>query len=422
MPSPALLEQLALQLAVIAAVAAFAWGLRLATCALTDRLFERVEPYLFGATRLTVLRKLVPVAYAWLLLLIVEGAAPWFGVRLPVLGSAATLAALWIVLRGTTLLLRDAALARLVAIVAWIVAALDITGLLGPTAAALDSASMSIGSVRLSLLLLVKGVFLIAILLWAALALARLIGARIDQLSGLSSSVQALSRHLIKIGLVFVALLVGLNAIGIDLTAFTVLSGAIGVGLGFGLQKIVSNFVSGIILLTERSIKPGDVIEVGHTYGTVTALGARYASVRGRDGKEYLIPNETLITNQVINWSYSSPLLRLDVAFGVGYASDLHEVRRLAIEAARQTKRVVAAPAPACHITEFGDNAVNLLLRFWIEDPANGVTNVKGDVFLALWDAFRDRGIELPYPQRELRIRELPPDFVTAARVRSAAD
>jgi small-conductance mechanosensitive channel len=188
------------------------------------------------------------------------------------------------------------------------------------------------------------------------------------------------------------------------------------------LQKIVSNFVSGIILLTERSIKPGDVIEVGHTYGTVTALGARYASVRGRDGKEYLIPNETLITNQVVNWSYSSPLLRLDVAFGVGYASDLHEVRRLAIEAARQTKRVVAAPAPACHITEFGDNAVNLLLRFWIEDPANGVTNVKGDVFLALWDAFRDRGIELPYPQRELRIRELPPDFVTAARVRSAAD
>jgi small-conductance mechanosensitive channel len=164
------------------------------------------------------------------------------------------------------------------------------------------------------------------------------------------------------------------------------------------------------------------VIEVGHTYGAVTALGARYATVQGRDGKEFLIPNETLITNQVTNWSYTTPLLRLDIAFGVGYGSDLRAVRSLAIEAAQQTRRVVASPAPVCHITEFGDNAVNLLLRFWIEDPANGVKNVTGEVYLALWDSFREHRIELPYPQREIRIREWPASLSRPASARSAAE
>jgi small-conductance mechanosensitive channel len=290
------------------------------------------------------------------------------------------------------------------------------------TLAALDRAALTIGTMRLSLLLLAKAVLLIAILLWAALALARLVSGRIEQVAGLSPSIQTLTRNLVKIALIFLALLIGLNAVGIDLTAFTVLSGAIGVGLGFGLQKIVSNFVSGIILLLEQSIKPGDVIEVGHTYGCVGSLGARYASVRGRDGKEYLIPNETLITNQVINWSYSSSLLRLDLIFAVPPDADLHDVRRFASEAARQVKRVVGTPAPVCHITEFGDNAVQLLLRFWIEDPQNGVKNVKGDVYLALWDAMRAHGVSLPNPQREIRIRELPPAWSQPAQPRQAAE
>jgi small-conductance mechanosensitive channel len=229
-----------------------------------------------------------------------------------------------------------------------IIAALDIFALLDPTATVLDSIALTIGATRLSLLLVVKAVLVIGVLLWTALAVARLLGARIQYLTGLSPSVQALTGNLLKIMLVSLALVIGLNTVGIDLTAFAVFSGAVGVGLGFGLQKIVSNFVSGIILLVEQSIKPGDVIEVGHTYGAVTALGARYATVRGRDGKEFLIPNETLITNQVTNWSYTTPLLRLDIAFGVGYGSDLREVRGMAIEAARQTRRVVASPAPVC--------------------------------------------------------------------------
>jgi small-conductance mechanosensitive channel len=291
-----------------------------------------------------------------------------------------------------------------------------------PTMSVLDSAALTIGTVRLSLLIVIKAILLIAVLLWAALSLARLLGGRVEQLAGLSPSMQALTSNLLRIVLVSLALVIGLNTVGIDLTALAVFSGAIGVGLGFGLQKIVSNFVSGIILLAEQSIKPGDVIEVGHTYGLVTSVGARYAQVHGRDGKEYLIPNETLITNQVINWSVGTPLLRLDIHFPVPTNSDVHEVRRFAIEAACQTNRVMATPAPVCHITEFGDNAINLLLRFWIADPANGVKNVKGDVYLALWDAMRTHEIKLPNPAREIVLRELPPALSQVAPTRSAAE
>jgi len=416
-----LLESLALQLVLICAIFGLALGIRLATRSFTDRLAERIALYPHASRIASNLRRVVPLAYAWLLLLIGERVMARFGADPTLVGIAATLSALWIVLRASSLLFRDALLARLVAMAAWVVAALDITGLLTPTAAALDGAALTIGTVRLSLLLVVKAALVTAVLMWGALALARLAGIRIQRIAGLSPSVQALSANLIKIILVSLALLIGLNVVGIDLTALAVFSGAVGVGLGFGLQKIVSNFVSGIILLLEHSIKPGDVIEVGHTHGLVTALGGRYASVRGRDGKEYLIPNETLITNQVTNWSYSSPLLRLDVAFGVSYDSDLHEVRGLAVEAAQRSERVLAAPEPVCHVTAFGDDSVNLLLRFWIGDPANGVRNVTGDVYLALWDSFHENGIELPFPQREIRIREMPAKLSRPAPVRSAA-
>ena len=217
------------------------------------------------------------------------------------------------------------------------------------------------------MLLVIKAVLVVAILLWAALGLSRVIDTRLQNSAALSPSVRVLTGNLVRIALISVALLIGLNAVGIDLTAFAVFSGAVGVGIGFGLQKIVSNFVSGIILLLERSIKPGDVIEVGSTFGSVTYLGARYASVRGRDGKEYLIPNENLITNQVVNWSYSSLLVRLDVSFGVAYDSDLHAVRELAVEVAKRTKRVLASPTPVCHLTAFarqrGQSAAPLLDR-----------------------------------------------------------
>jgi small-conductance mechanosensitive channel len=404
------LEPLIPQVLTVAAMLLLAWAIRAATRSWTNRLVDRATTqFRVRVPRIaSELQRLLIFCYAWLLLTIAEGVGSRFGDDVRLVGVAASLTALWIVLRASARLMRDAFLARVVATVAWVVAALDILGLLAPTAAALDSLAITIGTLRLSLLLLIKAALIVAILLWAALALARLINARLQRVTALSPSVQVLSGNLIKIALVSIALLISLNTVGIDLTAFTVFSGAVGVGLGFGLQKIVSNFVSGIILLVERSVKPGDVIEVGSTFGSITYLGARYASVRGRDGKEYLIPNENLITNEVVNWSYSNSLVRLDAEFGVAYASDLHKVRDLAVDVASATERVLAAPRPVCHVTGFGDSAVNLILRFWIADPQNGVTNIKGDVLLALWDAFLDHQIELPFPQRDLHIRDLP--------------
>ncbi|HUC09945.1 MAG TPA: mechanosensitive ion channel domain-containing protein [Stellaceae bacterium] len=406
--SPTVLETLGWQLAAILIVYFLAWILRVTTRPWFARVAGTVAAR-YPVLRLpSGLRRLGVFCYAWLLLIVAGRAFEHLGYDYRLIGIAASLTGLWIVIQASSLLLRDPVLARGVAAVAWIVAALDITGLLLPTEAALDSLALTFGTVRISVLLVLKAVLIVAILIWIAVALARLIDARLQHAAALSPSVRALSSNLARIVLMTVALLIGLDLVGIDLTGFAVFSGAVGVGLGFGLQKIVSNFVSGIILLLERSIKPGDVIEAGDTFGSVTYLGARYASVRGRDGKEYLIPNENLITNQVVNWSYSNSLVRLHAEFGVAYSSDLHAVREVAIDVAKQTRRVLAWPAPLCHVTGFGDSAVNMLLLFWIDDPVNGVINIKGDVLLALWDAFHKHNIEFPFPQRDVHIRDLP--------------
>jgi small-conductance mechanosensitive channel len=170
------------------------------------------------------------------------------------------------------------------------------------------------------------------------------------------------------------------------------------------LQKVVSNLVSGVIILLDKSIKPGDVISLGATFGWIEALGARYVSVVTRDGKEYLIPNEDLITGQVVNWSHSNDFVRLDINFGTAYHDDPHLVRRIAIEAAQSVDRVLSKKPPVCHIIGFGDSSVDYVLRFWIEDPTGGLTNIRGNVYLALWDAFQAHSISIPFPQHEVRM------------------
>ncbi|KAG1715158.1 putative MscS family protein [Nymphon striatum] len=181
---------------------------------------------------------------------------------------------------------------------------------------------------------------------------------------------QVLAVKFIQVLLYGAAFFLGLRLVGVDLTGLAVLSGAIGVGLGFGLQKVVSNLVSGIIILLDKSIKPGDVISLGETFGWINSLGARYVSVVTRDGKEYLIPNEDLITGQVVNWSHSNDFVRLDIFFGAAYGDDPHNVRALAIEAAQKVDRVLAFPkTPVCHVVGFGDSSVDYILRFWIKDP-----------------------------------------------------
>ena len=200
-------------------------------------------------------------------------------------------------------------------------------------------------------------------------------------------------------------MLVAINAVGIDLTGLAVLGGLLGVGVGFGLQKIVSNLISGVILLIDKSIKPGDIISVSGTYGWVTALGGRYVSVVTRDGVEHLIPNEILISERVENWTHTQRRTRLKVDVGVHHESDLRQVIALCEDAARATARVLPEPEPKCLFIEFGDSALKLQLRFWIGDAQNGVQNVKSDVLIEIWERFKQHGVRVPYPQRDLHIR-----------------
>jgi small-conductance mechanosensitive channel len=197
-----------------------------------------------------------------------------------------------------------------------------------------------------------------------------------------------------------------LSTVGIDLSALALFSGAVGVGLGFGLQKIVSNLVSGIILLTDKSIKPGDVISIGDRVGWVTNMGARYTAVDTKDGREILIPNEDFITQNVVNWSYSNYQMMVKSEFGVSYDSDPHRVIAVAEAAAKSVPRVLADPAPVCYFEAFGDFALNFSLRYWIDDPNNGIITVRAPVMMALWDAFKREGIVIPFPVRDVRITE----------------
>jgi small-conductance mechanosensitive channel len=406
--SRALLIAAGLQLAYLALALAAALAIRRFTCVWTDRLVERIDPRLRPPRIMVALRPLVPVLLWWLLVSLATRSAWIFGNPASLLRVAASLMVAWMAIHASSGVIRDRLLARLVATLVWIIAALDILGLLDVVTAALDSLALSFGNVRISALTIVKGALVLSVLLWAATAASHVVRLRIARIESLTPSVKVLVANLLKITLVTIAVVTALNSVGIDLTAFAVFSGAVGLGLGFGLQKIVSNLISGVILLLDKSIKPGDVIEIEKTFGWITSLGARYVSLRGRDGKEYLIPNEDLVTHRVTNWTYSSPLVRLDVEFGVAYASDLREVRRLAIAAAQLPERVLRAPLPVCHVTAFGDSAVMLVLRFWIADPTNGVTNIKGDVMLALWDSLKTHGIELPAPRREIRVASLP--------------
>jgi len=323
-----------------------------------------------------------------------------------------SLAIAWVVIRLSSNLVRNPRIALAIAIAAWILAALNIAGLVAPILGLLNDMAVPIGNFRLSVLLILKGIITFAVLIWLANLVSRLVDQRLRALHAMPPAMQVLAAKLTRAGLLVLAIVLALGSIGIDLTAFAVFSGAIGVGVGFGLQKVVSNLVSGVILLLDRSIKPGDVIEIEGTYGWIVDLNARYVSVSTRDGKEHLIPNEDLITQRVVNWSYSNNLVRMHAQVGISYDSDPHEAIRLALEAAATVPRVMKDPKPVCLLTEFGDSSINLELRFWINDPTNGTANVRSQVLLNVWDLYQAHGIEIPFPQREVTLRH--PDRLAA--------
>jgi small-conductance mechanosensitive channel len=321
------------------------------------------------------------------------------------LSSILNITLAWILISILSAVIRSRSISRIVAFAGWVYATLVISGFTDRAASFLDSLGFELGDSRITLLLVIKFIVVMTIMLWLAITTGNYLERRIQQADELTPSLRVLFGKMLKIALVMMAVVIATTELGIDLTAFTIFSGALGVGLGFGLQKVVSNFVSGIIILLDRSIKPGDTISLGDTFGWIRELSARFVSVVTRDGREHLIPNENFVTQEVINWSFSNELIRLDVPFGVSYESDPHEVSAMAIEAASSVPRVLSSQKPVCWMTNFGESSLEFVLRFWINDPQNGLTNIRGKVLLALWDVFKLNDIKIPFPHREIVMR-----------------
>ena len=343
------------------------------------------------------------VLLSWALYLVMQNIT-WPS-RSYIIGIVATLAAALLAIALVARLVRNRTLRRIFKWAMWVYATLIALNLTDDVAEFLDGVAISVGDLHISALGILKAVLLIGVLLTLARVGTRAAERGLKSNDDITPSMQVLLAKGIQVLIYGGVFLVAIRTLGFDLTGIALLSGAIGVGIGFGLQKVVSNLISGIIILMDRSIKPGDVISLGDTFGWINALGARYVSVVTRDGREYLIPNEDLITSQVVNWSHSDKFVRLDLEFGTSYGDDPHKVRATAIKAVKTVGRVLSGGShePVCHITGFGDSSVDYVLRFWI-DPTKGLTNIRGNVYLALWDAFKAEGISLPFPQREVRL------------------
>lgn len=340
----------------------------------------------------------------WIFVLTAKGAFLPFAI----LEIAATLATAWGIIRLTSSTIESVFWSRVIAVSLLILVVLNIFGWLAPTIEIADRASFTVGTMRMSVLLLMKGVIAYGVIFWVVRFLTGILDRGYARATGLTPSQRVLFSKLSNIALYVAAVVVGLNIVGLDLTSLAVFSGALGLGIGFGLQKVVSNLISGIILLMDKSIKPGDVIAVEDSYGWVNSLGARYVSVLTRDGKEHLIPNENLITQTVENWSYSDSKVRVHIPIGVSYDSDVHLVKRLLLQAVEEQPRVLKDPEPRCLITGFGDSSIDCEIRAWIFDPQQGISNVKSDIYFRIWDLFKENGVEIPFPQRDIHIKQVP--------------
>lgn len=346
----------------------------------------------------------------WLAILAAAGAEWPYGL----LQIGASLLTAWVAVRLVSQLAPNQLWAKIVAWLVWSILALSILNLLDRTIAMLDAAAIEFGSSRISLYVVIKAVIAVAVLLSLAIYLTGVLETRIRASRALSPSVQVLFTKSLKvISITFVAL-IGITSLGIDITALAVVGGALGLGAGFGLQRVISNWVSGVVLLIDQSIRPGDVISVSGTYGWVTALGGRYVSVVTRDGVEHMIPNETLITERVENWTHTNSHTRLKIPVRVHYNTDVHQAIDLCVRAAAETERVLEQPECKCLLVAFGESGLELEVRIWIGDAHNGVQNVKSAVLLRIWELFREAGIRVPYPQRDVHFAE-PGSFGSAA-------
>ena len=267
----------------------------------------------------------------------------------------------------------------------------------------MTSISFTIGKTRLDLLMIVNAILWVTVIVIGALWVSRVIESRLMRVKDLDLSLRIVFSKIARTVLLVAAVLIALPVVGIDLTVLSVFGGALGVGLGFGLQKIASNYVSGFIILLDRSIRIGDRLEVEGRLGVVTKITSRFVVLKSADGSEALVPNEALISSTVINTSYSDKAVWTSLPVGVAYGTDLELALRLLKEAADHP-RVLKDPGPNAFVVEFADSSVNLTLGVWVSDPENGFLGLKSDINMAIWRKFQQHGIQIPFPQREVRL------------------
>ena len=323
----------------------------------------------------------------------------------PLLASLAVISIVFYVLRQT--FSNSGWLAsfeRAFSLVVWGVVALHITGLLPDLVDMMEAVVFTVGKQKLNLWMMLQGLVTVLATLLVALWVSTLIEARLMSAADMDSNLRVVFTRLSKALLLLLAVLIGLPLVGIDLTTLSVFSGAFGVGLGFGLQKIASNYVSGFIILLDRSIRIGNVISVGAERGQVTRITTRYTVLKGLSGVEAIVPNEVLVGSVVLNESFSDPRIRISLQIQVAYASDVGKAMEIMLEAAARQSRVLADPAPKAFLAAFGDSGISLELGFWIADPQEGTLQIRSDINLAVWAGFQAAGIVIPYPQREVRL------------------
>jgi small-conductance mechanosensitive channel len=295
---------------------------------------------------------------------------------------------------------------RGIAWIAWIAVALHLTGLLPEVIEGLDDVGVTLGKdkVRITLWLVLQALAALALTLTLAAWISRITEGRVLAAEGVEMSTKVVITKLVRAATLFLAVLIALPLVGIDITALSVFSGALGVGLGFGLQKIASNYVSGFIVLLDRSLRIGDIITVDNRRGEVTAIESRYTVIKGGDGVESIIPNEKLITESVNHHTYSDPKVSLVLTVTISYESDLERACELLAQTARAQARVIAEPPAAARVKLLRDQGIDLELTVWISDPAVGEGELRSDLYKAILKAFRAHGIEIPYPRRDIRV------------------
>lgn len=402
-------RDVAIELAVIAACGLAAYMLTGVGRKIVARLWPMTDNGRFRSTRRVVEDLVLP--FLWVLLLwIATSLMRNAGMENVIVRAAASLLNAWVLIRLFSSLVPDPFWSKLFATTAWLVAALNILRLLDPTIAFLDAIAIQVGNLRLSVYVVLKGVLFAGLLVWIATGLSRIINAQIGRSAKLTPSVQTLIGQTVRLGMLFLAVMIAMGAIGIDLTAMAVFSGAIGVGIGFGLQSVFSNLVAGIIMLVERSIKVGDFVELADgIHGTVREITIRSTLVTTNDNIDVLVPNSEFITKQMTNWTMRDAYRRLRIPFGVAYGTDKKLVRKAGLEAAdhvKHTLKGVADREPQVWLVGFGDSSLDFELVVWLEpESVKRPAAVNADYCWAIEDALAKYGIEIPFPQRDLHIR-----------------